>query len=113
MALSGLSLDAAVAVGPGVPIYPDIPAFFAGIGFSTTGSPTIDLALEGTIDGVNWKTIAAVSAFGGTVGFVSGTSNAPPSSNAIPFVAFRANLTAISGGASPTVSASLAIVPGM
>src|SRR4051794_27962404 len=103
MALSGKSLDAATSIGAGASIVPDRPAKLASMSIVTTGSPTIDASLEGTIDGTIWHTINSVSAMGGSEAFIDG------SGNNLVFTAYRANLTSLSGGSSPTVSASIAI----
>jgi hypothetical protein len=105
MALSGISLDAASVVGPGASIVPDVPMRFPGMSVVATGNPNAQVVLEGTIDGVNWRTYFTVTltSGGAQVAFASVVNSLGPS------VAYRANLTSLSGGTSPTVTAHIAI----
>ena len=97
MALSGKSLDAVSATGPGAAIMFDEPHTNHSLSYSTTGSPTsVAVELEGTIDGTNWFGL-----------FSAGN---PPFGNSIdfPLLGIRANLTTLVGGVSPTVTAWVA-----
>jgi hypothetical protein len=104
MALQGVSLNAATAVGAGQTIAPDTPKLSVSMCAFATGNPNATIDLEGTIDGVNWNLIARLDLTSG--GAQVGFTVAP---GAFVCAAFRANLTALSGGTSPAVSASLAI----
>jgi hypothetical protein len=107
MALFGISLNAVSAVGPGQAVVPDTPKRGNAVNasFQTTGSPTVNFDLEGTIDNEIWRTIVSEST--GEAGGI--LNNTDPGNNV--FTAFRVNLTSISGGSSPTFTASIAILP--
>ncbi|MFD4343411.1 hypothetical protein ACFWQ6_00765 [Streptomyces coelicoflavus] len=94
------SLDAATAAGPGEA--KDLEGALAIhflIAVVTGGPSTADIALEGSHDGVTWVTLATAS---GTV--ASRTARAE--AYAVRYV--RANLTSLSGGSAPTVTATIA-----
>jgi hypothetical protein len=93
MALSGTLLNAAIATGVGNTIVFDEPKTTFGVQVMTTGSPaSFSARLEGSIDGINFEWIGT--------NFTSAGIQAAASS-AIPLIAIRANLTALSGGTSP------------
>lgn len=103
MALVGKSLNEVSVVGAGAAVlfvdpetFFDVPKSDFTLQIVTTGAPTFSVDLEGTVDGVNWVTVFSLSAdgFNNRSGF--------------PLVAARANLTLISGGSSPTVTAWIA-----
>jgi len=99
MALSGQSLNAVTATGPGAALAFDEPKSSISMHVTSTGSPsTITVALEYSIDGINWFLARVVSATSGT------TVN----DGYGPALFARANLTALSGGTLPTVTAWLA-----
>ncbi len=103
MALVGKSLDAATTTGPGLALEFDTPKSIFSLKIMTTGSPTFNINLEGSLDGVNWDTLLAHQTTGlfptwSPVGLSGGT----------PLMAIRANLTSLSGGTSPTVTAIIA-----
>lgn len=93
------SLDAATATGPGASR--DLESLFRVItmAMSTTGSPsTVAIDLEGSHDGTNWFQL-----IGGT-----------PSQGAVSIGTHlvrhvRANLKTLTGGSSPTVTATIAV----
>ncbi len=100
MALIGKSLDAATATGAGFAIMFDEPKANYSLFASWTGSPSsVTIHVEGTIDGDNWFNVDQVS-----------TSATPQILKGGPFpvIGLRANLTALSGGTSPTVTAWVA-----
>ncbi len=107
--LSGLSLNAVTATGSGAVFSWGEPKTVAGMQVSVTGSPTnFNMNLEGTIDGTNFFTLVSASisslvvwAGGGGTG---GSINSMP-----PVTGVRANLTSISGGTSPTFTATVAV----
>lgn len=90
-----------------------------------TGSPsTATVALEGSLDGTNWYSLSAPMATVNTGGVTGvevrsnlvmpygndGGSGNTPIARSLAFARHvRANLTAISGGTSPTVTAIIAV----
>jgi len=69
-----------------------------GLQVSVTGSPSsLGVLLQGSIDGTNWVSLASVSAAGTT------WSN-PDSAGSVKYI--RIDLQTLSGGSSPTVTAS-------
>lgn len=88
------SLNAVTATGAG-------PSFALGSGCDTfcvqivtTGSPTISVTLQGSIDGATWVTLgSAITATG--LSFFTGVGP-------VPFV--RLNLGTLTGGTAPTVT---------
>lgn len=97
MALTGKSLDAATATGPGAVIAFDVPKVNVSMEVVVTGAPSACTVLfEGSIDGVTFFTL----------GQTSGSSRA--TSTNIAVVAVRANLDVLTGGTTPTVTASIA-----
>jgi len=102
MALSGQSLNAVTSTGPGTAIMFDVPKAFLGVQITTTGSPaTATVAIEFTINGTDWVSGPAAQVNSPFVGV--GASNGFG-----PALGLRANLTALAGGTSPTVSAWVA-----
>lgn len=76
---------------------PDVSKY--GLQVSTTGSPaSVQVLVEGSIDGVNWMGLLSVTS--ATTGWVADR----------PMKFVRLNLAMLSGGTSPTVSASLIAV---
>jgi len=95
MALSGISLDAATSTGAGTALMFDEPKDSHTVFIITTGSPSsFTVVLEGTPDGRNWFTIATI--------INTLVTNIGPN---WPMLGVRANMTDLSGGASPTISA--------
>ncbi len=69
---------------------------YASITTVVAGTPTsFTIVLEGSLDGVNWSTLATTTNVAGETQFATG---------AIPFGALRARCSAASGGTSPTVT---------
>jgi hypothetical protein len=99
-----LLLNAATATGAGTAVNLLTIKHKFGFQVSTTGSPTsVVCALQGSIDGTNWFTLA--------------TWNSATQSNGdivfaidVPVGHVRANLTTLSGGATPKVTAYVAPV---
>lgn len=99
MALSGESLNSATATGPGTAIMFDEPkSVVAQITFAGSSS-TFNVALEGTLDGVNW---AVFHQFGTNVpgSYLISNSGDPP------VMGVRANLTLAAGTVSAFLSAT-------
>jgi len=72
-----------------------------GVQVVHTGSPsTVTLTLEGSLDGVNWFTLATWSSGSLSSGAIVWAADKPVSQ-------VRANLGTLSGGTSPTVTALL------
>jgi hypothetical protein len=92
------SLDAATATGPGAALDAGQVIGGATVMVATTGSPTsFDVTLETSVDGLVWfDTGAAIT--------VSGTA----ANTEVRGRFYRANLTALTGGTDPTVTALLA-----
>lgn len=96
-----ISLSAVAATGDGNAFQFSKPVHWVSMQVSFTGgSPTVKCNLQGTIDGVNWFTMAtfdtgAGSANGGIVSSVNHT-----------VIGVRANLETLSGGTDPTVTAA-------
>jgi hypothetical protein len=86
------SLDAATATGPGVAAeLGEVANIFTGQSI-VTGSPTSwEVDFEGSLDGVNWATVAAITQADNSIE----TQSIPP----VRFL--RANLKSFSGGSSP------------
>lgn len=98
MGLMVKSLDVATLVGAGAVASFDVPKSKFAMQVDVTGSPTsVVVVLEGTIDGVNFFSLKTWA------------SGDPVSDiNVHVATAIRANLTTLSGGASPTVTAWVA-----
>jgi hypothetical protein len=100
-----ISLDGATATGPGEAH--DLGGVYDHhtIVASQTGSPSsVQVVFEGSHDGQTWISLASLS-------FSSGPASATVPTTAVPgaLVRFvRANLTTLSGGSSPTVTATIA-----
>ena len=100
-----ISLAAATATGPGteITVPPSlVGGFISGFTWDVvlTGSPTsVTVDLEGTIDGTTW---AVYDNYTGSADTQRHVANKPG-------LRLRANLTALSGGSSPTVS-SLSLI---
>lgn len=67
----------------------------------TGGSPTVKVYLEGSIDGTNWVTLATFDTGAGDA------SGAIKTSSSIVVNQVRANVATLSGGTSPTVTATI------
>lgn len=92
------SLSAATAIGAGAAVDCEGARAYA-LDVRVTGAPTsVTVALEGTIDGANWGSIGSVTAAGLTW-YVDK-----------PVVRVRANLTVLSGGTAPAVTAEILAV---
>jgi hypothetical protein len=104
MSLPFKSLDAATAPGPGASR--DLEGVSARHTFVTTatGDPTsYGVALEGSHDEVTWFTLQTASGLSGTV-----VRSYPDGATAHLVRFVRVNLTGLSGGTSPTVTATIA-----
>ena len=101
MSLPFVSLNAATATGAGDSR--DLEGSFDHhtLIVSSTGGASINVALEGSHDGTTWVTLANAA---------SGQVTVPNSGAATgPLIRYvRANLTMLSGGSSPTVTATIA-----
>lgn len=95
--VAGVSLNAATVTGAGDTVYFDEPKSTVSMQVHVTGSPTFFVALEGSVDGVNFHQFSGV-------GVNDGIYSLPD----VALVAARANLTSLTGGTAPTVSASIA-----
>lgn len=94
-----VSLDGASDLGAGTSR--DLEGVLSNHGLivAATGNPTLmNVALEGSHDGVTWVRFATASGSTPAAGFVDGR----------PVRHVRANLTALDGGTSPTVTATVA-----
>lgn len=100
--LVGTSLSAVTSTGAGVSVFFGGPTAAVGLLVVTTGSPsTFNVNLEGTIDGSNYFTLTSVT--NATASGVAGVTRG----SIPPVIGARANLTAFSGGASPTFTATV------
>lgn len=97
-----VSLNAANATGPGGSFQYQLPRSIHTMQVSFTGgSPTVQVAFEGTVDGTNWKQFGLFdTGAGGVSGDIVTISEQP-------LMAIRANLLTLTGGSSPTVTAQL------
>jgi hypothetical protein len=96
----------ALAVGVGKVI--DCQDVFANafMQIAETGSPsTSSVNLECSLDGTNWTVLGTSTSTSSTPALVYGTSG-------VPFRLLRANVTATTGGTSPTVTAFVGALPG-
>lgn len=99
MSLIGKSLDAVTTPTVGSSILFDVPKQRSSIYYNVTGSPdSFTLVLEATPDGSTWFQVGTSGPTGMHVVNVVDTV----------VLGLRANLTAISGGTSPTVTAWIA-----
>lgn len=96
MGLTLVSLNAVSVTGIGAALEFDVPRSPVSLHVIVTGAPTFEVDLEGSIDGINWARVGATTSAGA---MVSATA---------PVMMIRANLTSISGGTSPTITALLA-----
>jgi hypothetical protein len=100
--LTGTSLAAVTATGAGTIFNNGAPRTAASMQVSVTGAPsTWNVNLEGSVDGTNFFTLASVTQ--------ATTGSVASSINVHAMVAVRANLTAFSGGTSPTFTAVVAV----
>lgn len=96
------SLNAATSTGPGGWPALNEPRSIHTMQVSFTGSPTrVVVNLEGTVDGTNWKVFATFDTNAGNASGDVITISEQPLLNA------RANLTTLTGGSSPTVTAAI------
>jgi len=99
--LSGISLEAVTATGPGIAIFSEVPHTIMSVQASYTGSPSnFTISVECTLDGMQWVPVGSINLFSATS--LAGVSNLPP------FLGLRANLVTLTGGTSPTVTAWIA-----
>ncbi|MGJ5032349.1 hypothetical protein ACQR1I_36310 [Bradyrhizobium sp. HKCCYLS2038] len=99
MALSGISLNAVTNPTVGAAIMFDSPKHICSLIVTATGSPSsIDVSLQGTIDGMHWVDLATSSV--GADKVIGSTSYA--------VMGLRAVLNNWSGGARSTFTASVA-----
>jgi hypothetical protein len=97
-----LSLDAATAAGPGAVLDLGRVESEFTLAVFTTGSPsTCNVVLQGSHDGENWAGISGPASVG---------LNNSNSGFLVRYV--RADCTALSGGTSPTVTATIAAAGG-
>ena len=107
MPLIGTSLDAVSAAGPGRAFMFDDPKAVFGIQVNYGGGLsglTATVNLEGTLDGQHWFQMAGASYSG------SGPTPATVYNDVdhSPVIGVRANLTVLTGGSNPTVTAIVA-----
>src|SRR5262249_49602970 len=101
MALTGTSLNAATVTGAGSAIQFDLPRTNIAMTVVATGSPSSwQVALQGTIDGITWGNLPPRQSFSENVFALF------PGRGLVR--AARANLQALEGGSSPTVTAVIA-----
>ena len=75
-----------------------------GLQISYTGAPSsVDVELQGSIDGVNWVVLAQTGTNGALVGYGQGSTH-----GVVKYI--RLLLDQLSGGSSPTVTASVVAV---
>jgi len=98
MSLPFKSLDAATATGAGSVHGNEDTKVDHSLKVSTTGGPSFTVALEGSLDGVVWTEL----------GYTNNTSLLVTGDYPVRYV--RANLGALTGGSSPTVTAWVASV---
>lgn len=98
------AIDEATAIGDGTPIVFGTSKLNLGLQVSWTSNPTdVTVEFRGTIDKVNYFLLGTFS--GGSGGtYKSGDVLV---SNTTPVIAVRADITALTGGTDPTVSASV------
>jgi hypothetical protein len=104
-------LDAADSTGPTDPEQVQ-GAVRYGLHFTTTGSPSsVEVVLQGSLNGSDWFTLVSVTSATVIKWSDSGfnpTQNSDQSSwTKGPVTFIRLNLTSLSGGSSPTVTASV------
>lgn len=105
MALPQTSLAAATAAGPGAPVDLGELADHHTMFVTTAGGASWAVALEGSHDAANWLSLGQLS--GTSAGPVQLT--VPSGGNVGTLVRYvRANVTGLSGGAAPTVTATIA-----
>lgn len=101
MALVFKSLDAVTSLGAGHEAKFDTPKMSASMQISVTGAPSdARVDLEVTVDGQQFVRVVEIELVGGTTAFAPSVG---------PFVGARANLTQLTGGTSPTVTAVIAV----
>ena len=102
------SLKAVTATGAGTPVAFNSALSKIGMQVSFTGSPTaVIVNLNGTLDGKNYFNLAQFKSGGGgtnSSGDIVFTSNTP-------VIGALANLTTLTGGTSPTVTATIIGAP--
>lgn len=96
-----VSLDAAVGVIAGSQIDFSRPRRNISMQVSFTSNPTVKVNLEGTIDGINWFILSVFDT--GAGGLNGGIIYA----DFVYVISARANLITLSGGTSPTVTATV------
>lgn len=99
MILPAASLDAATATGPGRTLDANGLVNTGSLMVTGTGGGTWSVDLEASLDGINWSTQGTY-----TQASAGGLQNISP--DTVRYL--RANLTALSGGSSPTVTCVIA-----
>lgn len=93
-----VSLDAVSATGPGVALDAGRVVRSATLMVSSTGTPDVmDVEVQVSVNGVDWFDTGAAITVSGTAALANAQARY-----------YRANLTALSGGTSPTVTAIIA-----
>ena len=96
------SLNAAAATGAGTQVDFSRPRQYISMQVSFTSNPSpVKVTLEGTIDGVNWFTLATFDTG------ASGRTGDIIDSNTLSVLSARANLITLTGGTTPTVTATI------
>lgn len=106
MSLLLTSLNAVTATGAGGVLSLHKPLALFAMQVTYTGSPTnVEVDFEGTLDGINFTRLFVMQNQNGQIG--GGPQNG---GYAGPYlcIAVRANLIALTGGTSPTVTATIA-----
>jgi hypothetical protein len=94
-----VSLNAATAIGPGSVIVFSGPQTTVSMQVTFTGAPTtLTVVMEGSLDGVNFTTLGTAT---------NPTNNAIVTSTTTEALYARANMTVLTGGTSPTVTARI------
>lgn len=99
------ALDGASAAGPGSTLMFQHPVSFNDVYAQTSvvGSPTYQVGLELTLNGVDFETVPGSDTFSGLDGSYIHLGSVPL------IMGFRLNITSFSGSGSPSVTALLAI----
>lgn len=95
MSLYGMSLNAVSTVGPGTALAFDVPRQTISMSASSVNVSSCTVALQGSLDGINWYPLSSVNLTGG--GSNGATANGVCVSTSTPALYVRANLTAIVG----------------
>lgn len=111
MLLPYVSLNAATAVGPGAAR--DLEAISNEHSMlvhvtSSLGAPSYQLNLEGSHDGTNWISMVNIQSTGGGSTPIDTMTSTSTSAGSAWVRYVRANLIQLSGGSSPTITATIA-----